>query len=59
MSQYSSPFAPVDRDRARLAAELRTAAQDDTRCSCSVDLPATRPSLWHRLVPTLRTPRVH
>lgn len=59
MSHYSSPFAPVDRDRDRMAAELRAAAQDDTRRSGRDDLPATRPARWHRLVPTLRTPRVH
>ncbi|KRE39012.1 hypothetical protein ASG73_01195 [Janibacter sp. Soil728] len=60
MSHYSSPFAPVDRDQARLVAELRAAAQDDTRrAPVRTDLPAARPSRWHRLGLTLRAPRAH
>ena len=31
MSRYFSPFAPIDRDHARLTDELRIIAQDDTR----------------------------
>lgn len=60
MSHYSSPFAPIDRDSARLADELRSIAQDDTRRAPERTTPPARhPSLWHRLVLTLRAPRAH
>lgn len=62
MSRYSSPRTPTDRDAARLADELRSIAQDDTR-------PTPRAEARRRLrlrlparlrpAPTLRAPRAH
>ena len=63
MSSYSSPFAPIDRDSARLADELRTIAQDDTRRAPHEGGRQTlrHPRLRLRLRPVgiLRTRRTH
>lgn len=61
MSRYSSPFAPTDRDSARLADELRAVAQDDTRRTSRAAHTPRRAHVVLRLrhALTLRAPKAH